>query len=168
MRVNHIALATILSAVPITGCRQDGDELEWQKVGHAWEFVGTPGQPRAIIRIEKEAPHTILISEGQFLDSSLGEAKSGDAEIVLRKITDPDEQKTVQVPTGRVAVIDDSGAVTQLDPGAVAWDDGVLELDPSGVQFRDLLESVAKASRKQKEDAEQDGGGQPATRPESK
>lgn len=145
MRHISIFLVAILFANAFAGCRRQSKELQYHSVGYAWSFVGTPGQPRAIIRIEDQAPHTILITEGRFTDSSLS-TSSGDAAITLLNTDGSKDTKTVHVPKGRVGVIDNSGVFTLLEEDIVRWNDGHLEYTPSASPFDGLLQRLITSS----------------------
>jgi hypothetical protein len=167
MRHFSILLVAIPFAAVLAGCRRHSSELHYQSAGYTWHFVGTPGQPRAIIRIEEEAPHTILITEGRFLNSSES-MNSGDARIILYNMDNPEDTKTVDVPTGRAGVIDNSGIFTLLDKDTISWNGESLEYTPRAFRFDGVLRSLTTTSNQQNRQAEQDGTGQPATRSQSK
>ena len=150
MHYSTLALSAIVLVTTLAGCRREGGELQnWTKVGHAWRLIGTPGQPRAIIRIEEKPPHTILITQGRFLDSALGTTQSGDVEIILLSMGDAKERKIIQIPTGRAAVIQDSGTLTLLDPGAIVWDGQNLEWTQNAISFESLLQDLTEKNAEQ-------------------
>jgi hypothetical protein len=167
MRHFSILFVAIPFAAVLAGCRRHSSEMHYQSSGYTWHFVGTPGQPRAIIRIEEESPHTILITEGRFLNSSES-MNSGDARITLYNKDSPEDTRTVDVPTGRAALIDNSGIFTLLDEDIISWNGESLEYTPRAFRFDGVLRSLITNSNQQDRQAEQAGAGQPATRPESK